>query len=72
MTNFMNFEKFECALSYTLQRVRTPGMKPKPDQVLVIQSVYNGKDVFVWLPTEFGKSSCYEALPFVADWKCHM
>ena len=44
-------------------------MEPKPEQVAAIQSVYDGKDVFVWLPTGFGKSFCYEALPFVADWK---
>ena len=50
-TNFMNFEKFECVLSYALERVGAPEMKPKPEPVLAIQSVYDGKDVFVWLPT---------------------
>ena len=34
-----------------------------------IQHVYHGKDVFVRLPTGFGKSICYEALPFVYDFK---
>ena len=46
-------------------------MKPKSEQVLAIQAVYDmGRTCnFVWLPTGFEKSFCYEALPFVADWK---
>ena len=60
---------FECALSYALQKIGAPGMKSKPEQILAIKSVYDGRDVFVWLPTGFGKSLCYEALPFVSDWK---
>ena len=31
--------------------------------------VYKGKDTFVWLPMGFGKSVCYEVLPFVFDVK---
>ena len=27
--------------------------------------MYEGKDAFVWLLTGFGKSMCYEVLPFV-------
>ena len=66
----MNFEKFECALSYALQRIGAPKTKHKPEQVLAIQLVYDRRDVFVWLPYGFGKSFCYEALlPFFADWK---
>ena len=30
-----------------------------------IKHLYKGKDVFLWLPTGFGKSLCYEVLPFV-------
>ena len=44
-------------------------MKLKPEQIASILAVYNGNDVFVWLPTGFGKSMCYEALPFVMDCK---
>ena len=31
--------------------------------------MYKGKDVFIWLPTRFEKSLCYEMLPFVLDVK---
>jgi len=41
----------------------------KPEQKASIKSVYEGKDVFVWLPTGFGKSVCYEALPFGFEYK---
>ncbi len=61
-------EAFESAISHALQRV-CPGITPKPEQLDAIRAVYNGKDVFVWLPTGFGKSFCYEMLPFVMDHK---
>ena len=61
-------EAFEKAVSCALQRVN-PAVTPKPEQLAAIRAVYDGKDVFVWLPTGFGKSLCYEMLPFVMDYK---
>ena len=57
----------DCALSYALQRLGAPNLKP--EQRSVIESICrpNGKDTFVWLPTGFGKSICYQTLPFVFD-----
>ena len=60
---------FQQAISHALQRLATPCMVLKPEQRASIKAVYEGKDVFVWLPTGFGKSVCYEALPFVFDFK---
>ena len=59
----------DCAHSYALQRLGTPNLILKPEQrsAAVIESICNGKDTFVWLPTGFGKSICYQTLPFVFD-----
>ena len=40
------------ALSYALQRLGIPNMILKPEQRSVIESICNGKDTFVWLPTD--------------------
>ena len=39
----------------------------KPEQELAITSFMEGNDVFVSLPTGFGKSLCYAALPSAFD-----
>jgi len=57
----------DCALSYALQRLDTPNLIVKPEQRSVIESICNGKDTFVWLPTGCGKSICYQTLRFVFD-----
>ena len=44
-------------------------MELKPEQKASVRHVYEGKDVFVWLPTGFRKRICYEVLPFVYDFK---
>ena len=41
----------------------------KPEQRESVGYVYDEKDLFTWLPNEFGKSLCYEMLPFVFDVK---
>ena len=40
---------FAQAVDYALQRL------------WAIEAIYNGRDVFVWLPTGFGKSICFQA-----------
>ena len=62
----------DCALSYALQWLGTPNLILKLEQRSVIESICTGRDTFaefVWLPTgfKFGKSICYQTLPFVFD-----
>ena len=41
----------------------------KPEQEKVLSEFLGGKDVFVSLPTGYGKSLCYAALPLAFDLK---
>ena len=38
----------------------------KPEQLTAVESVLTGKDVFVSVPTGFGKSLMFQILPFCA------
>jgi len=58
---------FNRAPFFALQRLDSPGMRLKPEQVASISAVYKSKDVFIWLPTGFGKSVCYETTPFLTE-----
>ena len=62
-------EEADYALQYALERLGRPSLILKPEQTQAIKSVLMGKDTFVWLPTGFGKSICFEALPFAYDYK---
>ena len=60
---------FEQALAFALQSVGKGHLTLKTEQVSAIRHAYDGDDVFVWLPTGFGKSVVYECLPFLYDYK---
>ena len=47
---------FQAALSYALDRLGKRMLQLKPEQEAAILSIYNRKDVFMWLPTGFGKT----------------
>ena len=60
---------FDEALSFAIQCLSCPSLKLKPEQRVAIEHIFNGSDVFVWLPTGFGKSICYQVLPYLFDAK---
>ena len=58
---------FSDTVAFALETLGLPHVTLKEEQSSAIRSVYEGRDVFVCLPTGFGKSLCYQALPFVMD-----
>ena len=65
----MASDTFSSALSYALERLGTPNLTLKEEQRKTIEAVYQGNSVFVWLPTGFGKSICFQAFPFMIEYK---
>ena len=65
----VTLQGFDEAVTYALRAVGKEHMVLKTEQLQAIHHIYDGKDVFLWLPTGFGKSICYETLPFVFDFK---
>ena len=57
----------EEALVYALTSIGK-GLALKEEQRIAVRHIFDGNDIFVWLPTGFGKSICYECLPFVFDY----
>ena len=60
---------FVSTVSYSLAQLGEPHLHLKDEQKCSIHAIYGGKDVFMFLPTGFGKSVCYQVLPFVFDHK---
>ena len=60
---------FGRALAYTLSCVKQEGLSLKDQQVEAVKLLSEGKNVFMWFPTGYGKSICYQLLPFVFDVK---
>ena len=60
---------FSESLVYALSSLKMSHLTLKPEQRSSMEAIYDGRDVFVWLPTGYGKSLCYQALPFLMDSK---
>ena len=61
-------DEFPVALSVAMSKL-TLSFTLKPEQRACVKSMFAGRDVFLWLPTGFRKSVCYEVLPFMYDYK---
>ena len=57
------------AVAYALSCVHREGLVLKPKQEEAFIHLYAGRDVFAWFPTGYGKSLCYQLLPFMFDYK---
>ena len=60
---------FDSALSFALCKLKSKEFALKTQQREAVKHVWEGKDVFVLLPTGFGKSLIYQVLPFIFDFK---
>ena len=61
--------KFATDVSYALSCLKRSNLVLKPGQEAAIRDIYDGNDVFAWLPTGYGKSICYQVLPYLFDSK---
>ena len=61
-------DSFDNAVCYAAERLGV-NFTLKVKQREAMLHIYSGEDAFVWLPTGYGKSICYEILPFLFDWK---
>jgi len=57
------------SVTYALSKLQMLHLKLKEEQEKAICTVYEGKDVFVLLPTGYGKSICFQILPYLYDHK---
>ena len=62
-------QKWSDSLTYTIERVRCLSLSLISELKTCLQFVFDGKNVFVWLPTGFGKSICYKVLLLMFDKK---
>ncbi len=57
------------AVAYALSYVKQSHNILKEKQLDTLQMLYEGHDVFLWVPTGYDKSICYQTLPFIFDMK---
>ena len=60
---------FSSGVAYAVSCLGQQDIVIKEKQSEAIKSIYEGKDVFAWLPTGYGKSLRYQLLLFLLDFK---
>ena len=60
-----NSSDFFKSVLYAIQKLQMMHTYIKKEQHSSMKAIYNGHDMFVWLPTGCGKSLCYQALLFL-------
>ena len=58
---------FSSGVAYAVSCLEQQDIVIKEKESEVIKSIYEGKDVFAWLPTGYGKSLRYQLLLFLFD-----
>ena len=57
------------AIAYAQSCIHQEELQLRPKQEETLLHLFNGKDVFVRIPTGYGKSLCYQLQPFMLDFK---
>ena len=62
-------DEFSGSVSFALSSINQDHIVLRKKQLEVLQSVNGDHDVFAWFPTGYGKSLCYQLLPYMFDVK---
>ena len=57
---------FEATILYALQCIGCSYLTPKPEQLASVSHVYEGRDVFVWLPTGYCAIKFYHSFSTIS------
>ncbi len=60
---------FDKSVSYALSCIGGENLTLKNKQKEALVQLYDGRDVFAWFTTGYGKSLCSQLLPFMFDFK---
>ena len=64
-----SMSEFSATVAYVLSCLRQEHLVLKDKQLEVLRELYRGNDVFAWFPSGYGKSVCYQLLPFLFNHK---